>query len=167
MCTGTHTHLLALTTMNNELINEIINFDQKLMQGIVDNYDPDRRRNGLTRELKEGAEIIINRNDKKELIGYIEFLPKDNNELYVSSLQSSTYFFQRRWTKKIFEYLTLHNEMTISSSVHKNNIQSINFHKKLGFKIVETGNRIRFETKVQDLLTILEPLYKELKQQQI
>ncbi|WP_109830824.1 GNAT family N-acetyltransferase [Reichenbachiella versicolor] len=144
--------------MNQELVEDIVNFDKVQMNGILDDYDPDRRRKGLTREINEGAEIITCRNLKGALTAYIEFLPKGQEVLYVPSLQVSTPFLSRVWMTKIKAYLESHRYRILSSSVHGNNDRSISFHHKLGFKIVESGSKILFEIRVLDLLNKIEIL---------
>jgi len=144
--------------MNEKLIAEIVCLDKVLMEATLDDYDPKRRRQGLVRELNQGAIIVTNRNNENALIGYIEFLEKENNEIYVVSLQNLNSFISKSFLKSILDYLVLCDSKVLTSSVHKNNVKSINLHQKLGFRLIETDSRLLFVIEVQKLLLKIREL---------
>ena len=112
----------------------------------------------MVRELNQGAIIVTNRNNENALIGYIEFLEKENNEIYVVSLQNLNSFISKSFLKSILDYLVLCDSKVLTSSVHKNNVKSINLHQKLGFRLIETDSRLLFVIEVQKLLLKIREL---------
>jgi hypothetical protein len=143
--------------MNVQLINEIVDIDKNLMGNGILKFDPERRRNGLRRELKDGAKIIQHRSNG-ELKGYIEFLPLDGNRIYIVSFQNSGSFIPRNFICEVFGYLSSKTELVLNSSVHKNNLKSIKFHKKIGFVESESDTRVYFEVRIENLLAKIKGL---------
>ncbi len=139
-------------------IEEIVRLDQVLMESILDNYDPSRRRQGLRREISEGAQIIVDRDEKNELRSYIEFIEKEKAQIYVVSMQSVNRFISRSFIRKIHDFLILHKSKMLTSSVHKNNAKSIHLHKKLGFTARETKDRFLFQIEAHSLDLRLQKL---------
>jgi ribosomal protein S18 acetylase RimI-like enzyme len=146
--------------MDLKTIQEIIELDKINMQPILEKlsivFNPQLRKNGLDKEINEGAKfVIIKRNDN--LIAYLEYVIEDGNTCKVPSIQIHPQYQNGTTLYRLL--VSIYNELKnncptyIYSSVHKNNVASLNLHKKLGFlSINETNERIEFKASGKEFL---------------
>ncbi len=144
--------------MNNGLVDEILGLDKHIMSKIMNHYDSEIRRKGLIKEINDGAVIIIQRNQNKELVSYIEFIENENNVIYVASLQILNGFIYRSFIKNIYNYLKYHFKKKMISSVHINNFKSISFHNKFGFYTEELDEKIIFKIETDRVIKKLQKM---------
>ena len=118
-------------------------------------FDPVRRSNGLSQELKEGAEVLeVRRNST--LVAYLEYLPIRDGVIRVPSIQVHPMFHGTSVLRSLLSSaaskMSGWPEATLQSKVHLTNVASIRLHQKLGFSQVSSNNSgIVFETSLVKL----------------
>ena len=136
----------------NVNIDEIVELDRINMGPIIaksgGEFLPLKRKNKLIEELSNNS-IILTHYQDTELAGYVQYIPRDNGEYYVLSIQvHSTYrngSVLRALLKLAANDLLKRKPLSLTSSVHKGNKPSISLHERLGFLIKsKTSERINF-----------------------
>lgn len=126
-----------------------------VFESTANKFKPELRRKGLLKEIDKGAEfVIIERNGI--LIGYLEYVPDGDGEIYVASIQLhpdfKSGFVLRQILSKTYDKLKNSFPTAIKSSVHKTNLLSQKLHEKLGFvNIGKNKERYFFKAEGKDL----------------
>ena len=124
------------------IIDQIVELDRENMSAILaesgDPYLPDRRRTALVEEIARGSRVITQYNDS-ELVGYLQFSTKDEDEIYVASLQVKRSYRDgvvlRKLLRDFTSEISSQRPVTLTSSVHINNDMSLRLHERLGFEV--------------------------------
>jgi len=136
----------------NVNIDEIVELDRINMSPIIaksgGEFSPSKRKNKLIEELSSNS-IILTHYQSKKLTGYVQYIPRDNGEYYVLSIQVHPNYRNGSVLKKLFKLasndLLQRKPLSLTSSVHNSNIPSIRLHERLGFLIKSrTSDRINF-----------------------
>lgn len=111
-------------------------------------FSPNYRRVKLQEELSLGY-VLIAEYESSMLVGYVQFIPKVNGEVYFLSIQVHPSFRSglvlKKLIKRTMQKLKSIEFSIITSSVHTANQASISFHKRLGFSEVNrVEGRVNF-----------------------
>ena len=136
----------------NVNIDNIVELDRINMSPIIaksgGEFSPSKRKNKLIEELSSNA-IILTHYQARKLLGYVQYIPRDNGEYYVLSIQVHPAYRNGSVLKKLLKLaandLLQRKPLSLTSSVHESNVPSIHLHQRLGFMISSrTSERINF-----------------------
>ncbi|MCF6097093.1 GNAT family N-acetyltransferase [Thermovorax subterraneus] len=149
-------------------LEKIVELDRINMSPILKElgieFDPERRKNDLVREIEKGARFfLVRRGDI--LAAYLEYMPVSDNCWNVMSIQIHPAYKKSSILRAIFRQayreMLSNRPKKVFSSAHKNNESSVRLHRRLGFRIVsEENERYRYEISGDELLGFFSCIFK-------
>ncbi|MBT8339598.1 MAG: hypothetical protein KJP07_06255 [Desulfatitalea sp.] len=155
--------------MTEQEILQIIQIDQlnmsKYFSDTGNNFDVELRKSGIKSELESGAVFILVKKNE-QIVGYVEYLEKENKKLTIKSAQIHPIRYNpltlRRFITGIYSrFKGSFEDYDIISAAHRTNRKSISLHKKLGFSEYESGkHQITYRCKGSEIINKLETYIK-------
>ncbi len=136
----------------NETVDAIVELDRENMSPIIAEsggmFSESRRKNKLIEEISNGS-VVLTHYQNRKLAGYVQYMPLENDEFYVLSIQVHPKYRNGIVLKKLLKSaandLLQRKPLSITSSVHRENKPSIRLHERLGFMVTSgTTERINF-----------------------